>query len=214
MVHIRQPRSLPEIGHARFAIRQQPRTKTGGGFFDVRRLDEHHLGFLLGDVMSSGASGALLGSFLLQAATMKTINGNWYRLVPPEEVLADVNRALIGLNLEEPPLVAMVVGKLNVEDGTLNVARAGLPAPIYLPADGEVKNWSIPGPYLGGADAINPSFRTTLRNGDKLLFAGAGVSDPDRLLAAATRHRALSGQSLLDAIDEESTTLLLELRAK
>jgi phosphoserine phosphatase RsbU/P len=197
------PLTVPEIGPVRFALCHRPRSMNGCDFFDVRRLDEEHVGFFLGGVMGHGGSAALLGMLVQQAAKMKEIAGNRYRLVPPEEVLAIVNRELMGLGLTEPPLVAMLAGMVNVRDGALSVARAGLPAPAYLPAAGDPHYWEMPGPFLGTAATSYAPHRGVLRPGDKLLLASDGACPSgaaDRLLAVAGRHRTLSGQSFVDAL--------------
>ena len=203
------PQSFPEVGGVRFALCHRPQSKSGGDFYDVRRLDENHVGFFLGDVMGRGASGCLLGVFVKQAANLKEITGNRYRLVPPEDVLVGVNRDLIGLGLEESPLVALLVVTLNARDGSLSLARAGLPPPVYLPASGEPHLWTVPGPFLGTSDTTYTPLRGTLLPGDKLLLASDGArnaddaSAPDRVLAVASRHRALSGQAFVDAVARE-----------
>ena len=204
------PRTVPQVGAARVAVCYRPRSRVGGDFFDVRRLDEIHLGFFLGDVIGRGtATGSLLGVFVKQVANLKEITGTRYRLVPPDEVLVGVNRELLGLGLDDPPLVAMLVGVLNVRDGSVTVARAGSPAPIHIPASGAPQAWAIPGPFLGTADTGYQSIKAVLAVGDKLVMGSDGTrpdgdpapgSGPDRLLHVATQHRALSGQAFVDAI--------------
>lgn len=200
------PRSVPEVGAARFAVCHRPRGRTGGDFYDIRRLDEDHVGFAVGDVVAQGA-GSLLGLFAQQAVTLKEVAGDGYRLVPPDEVLAVVNRELLAFGLEDPPLVAMLVGIVNVRDGLLMVARGGLPAPVYLPATGEPQRWAEPGPFLGTAETTFPIHRGILAPGDRLVIGSDGVRPdgspgigPDSLTRAATRHRELSGQLFVDAV--------------
>src|SRR5207237_8373200 len=38
------PRTMPEVGHARFAVCYRPRSRIGGDLYDVIPLDENHLG--------------------------------------------------------------------------------------------------------------------------------------------------------------------------
>jgi DNA-binding response OmpR family regulator len=190
---------LPAVGPLRFAVAHRTRSAHGGDFHEVRRLDEAHVGFFLGSVMGRAASGSLLGVFVRQAAILKQIVGNRYRLLPPEEVLLTVNRELLGLSLEEPPLVGMLAGLVNATDGTLTLARAGLPAPILIPASGEPQSWSVPGPYLGTAETSYSPLRGTLAPGDKLLIGTHG----DSLLPAAAKHRTFSGQQFVDAVAAE-----------
>jgi len=206
------PRALPEVGAVRFAVCHRPRSRVGGDFYDVRRLDEGHVGFFLGDVLGTGsAAGSLLGVFVKQSAELKEITGNRYRLVPPDEVLSRVNRELIGLGLDDPPLVALLVGLVDTNDGSLVVARAGLPAPVHVPAGGEPENWVMPGPFLGTADTTCPPLHARLAPGDKLVIGTDGTrpdgnpapGGTDRLTEAAVRHRDLTGQAFADAVARE-----------
>jgi serine phosphatase RsbU (regulator of sigma subunit) len=206
------PRTLPEVGAARFTVCHRPRNRSGSDFFDVRRLDENHVGFFLGDIMGRGAGSTRLGMFIRQTANLKEITGDGYRIVPPEEVLAGVNRDLIEFDLEEPPLAAMLAGWLNGRDGSIAVARAGLPAPVYLPAAGDPQPWVVPGPFLGTADITFQPVRATMLPGDRLIIGSDGTrpdgdpnatTRPDRLLEAVVQYRGLSGQTFVDVIAED-----------
>lgn len=205
------PRALPVVGAARFAVCHRPRSRVGGDFYDVRRIDERHVGFVLGDVLGTGsAAGGLLGLFVNLSAQFKDITGNRYRLVPPDEVLTRVNRELIGLGLDDPPLVALLAGVLNAETGAVSVARAGLPAPVYVPHSGDPETWSVPGPFLGTADATCPPREGRLHPGDKLVIGtdgtrpeGTTAAGADVLAEVAGRHRGLTGQAFADAVARE-----------
>jgi hypothetical protein len=130
-----------------------------------------------------------------------------YRIVPPGEVLTAVNRRLLGLGMDELPLVAMLAGTLNALTGETTLARAGLPAAVHVPPSGPPAVWAVPGPFLGTADTTYAEFRATLAPGDRLLIGTDGTrpdGDPhpasDGLLAAATKHRDLTGPSFVDAV--------------
>ena len=206
------PRTFPMVGGARFNVCYRPRSRTGGDFHDVRRLDEHHIGFYVGDVVgASAASANLLGVIIQQSVTMKEIGELSYRIVPPNEVLSAVNRELLSLGAEDLPLVAMLAGVVNAETGALTLSRAGLPAAVHVPATGAPVVWSVPGPFLGAADATYQSVSGTLAPGDRLLIGTDGTrpdGDPgpagtDRLLEAASKHQTASGPEFVDAVARE-----------
>jgi serine phosphatase RsbU (regulator of sigma subunit) len=206
------PQRLPQVGAARFHAVYRPRCRAGGDFHDVRRLDEHHVGFFVGDVVGTGAAaGGLLGVFAQQSVVMKEIGDfgdKKYRVVPPDEVLTGANRQLLGLGADDLPLVAMLVGVLNAKTGTVSLARAGLPAAVHVPATGAPGVWAVPGPFLGTADTTYQALGGTLAPGDRLLVGTDGTrpdGDPgpvgsDRLLEAAAKHRALTGPEFVDAV--------------
>jgi serine phosphatase RsbU (regulator of sigma subunit) len=206
------PRTFPMVGGARFNVCYRPRSRSGSDFHDVRRLDEQHIGFYVGDVVgASAASAHLLGVIIQQSVAMKEIAELSYRIVPPNEVLAAVNRELLSLGAEELPLVAMLAGVVNAKTGALTVARAGLPAAVHVPAAGAPTVWAVPGPFLGAADATYQSLSGTLAPGDRLLIGTDGTrpdGDPgpagtDRLLGAATKHQTANGSEFVDAVARE-----------
>ncbi|MBN9520392.1 SpoIIE family protein phosphatase [bacterium] len=206
--------ALPVELPAGVSVCHRPRGRIGADFYDVRRAGDR-LAFLVGDVPGrGGATGSLLGLLALRAA------------FPPGDAdldsaaaLARVNRELLALGLDDPPLVALLAG---VADGdSVTVARAGLPAPIWLPADGEAEAWAAPGPFLGTAEATYPALTRTLNPGDRLLIGTDGAGGGDALLAAARRHRGVDGAAFVEAVaadvlpaapDGEDVTLLVVAR--
>jgi serine phosphatase RsbU (regulator of sigma subunit) len=211
------PRTLPEVHQARFAVCYRPRSRVGGDFYDVMRLDEEIVAVYVADAMGRGLpASSLLSIFVKKSIQAKEILARSYRLVPPDEVLARLNRELVALNLPEPPFVTMVWLQLNCRDGAVQFARAAHPHPLYVPADGDPGYWHAPGTLLGVFDAEFPTQSHQLRSGDKVLLYTDGVHPPgssshdggsDRLLDSARRHRELSVQPFVDQVARD----LLEL---
>jgi serine phosphatase RsbU (regulator of sigma subunit) len=205
------PTAFPEVGAARFAVCSRPRNRLGGDFHSVRRLDETHVGFFVGDVVGTGSAGGLLGVFVQQSVVMKVIGEQSYRIVPPENVLTAVNRQLLSLGADDPPLVALLTGVLDTQTGAVTLARAGIPAAVYVPASGTPDVWSAPGPFLGAADTPYQALCRTLGPGDRLLIGSDGTrpnGDPgptgtDHLLEAAAKHRTLTGSEFVNTVARE-----------
>jgi serine phosphatase RsbU (regulator of sigma subunit) len=215
------PRAFPEVGAARFAVSHLSRGRVGSDFYGVQAVDAHRVAFFVGDTIGS-AAGGLLRVFVSQVAAA-------HAATSPADVLAAVNRALRALDLPDPPLVAMLAGGLDTRTGELAVARAGLPAPVFVPADGEVAAWAVPGPFLGVAETTYSVRTGVLQRGGKLLVGTDGIRPdgtpgPDAdapLLATASRHRELTGQRFVDAVardllatvrhDDDFTLLGIEL---
>src|SRR5262245_37827916 len=102
-----RPANLPAVGKARFAVCHRERQGSAGDFHDVRRVDDEHVAFLLGDVLGPTLSACMLAVHLQQNVVTKHIEGQTYRVVPPDEVLHRLNRGLGGLGLPEPPMVRL-----------------------------------------------------------------------------------------------------------
>jgi sigma-B regulation protein RsbU (phosphoserine phosphatase) len=203
------PKTLPELQRVRFAVKYKPCGRVGGDFYDVFRLDENHLGFYVADAMGHGVAASLLSVFVKKGVHAKEINGNDYRLVPPNEVLQRLNRDLIDQALSESPFITMAYFLFNMRDGTLQFARAGHPYPLYLPGVGAPQLWQTEGSLLGVFDVQYRLQTHNLQPGDKVLLYtdgidGAGFGNQPlglpSLLAAAAHYRDLHIGDLVDRL--------------
>jgi serine phosphatase RsbU (regulator of sigma subunit) len=204
------PRTLPEVGPVRFAVSYRPCSQLGGDFYDVVRLDEHHVGFYVADAMGHGVPASLLTVFLKKAVQLKEIVGSNYRLLPPDEVLARLNRELMAQGLAELPFITMIYGLLDCRTGDLELARAAHPYPLYLPKDGPPEQWQSAGTLLGIFEAEYPSQRRVMRSGDKLLIYSDGLPNREDavgvsagLVRAVAEHRDLPIQSFMDRVTSD-----------
>lgn len=199
------PQTLPNVGSARFGVCYRPCGPVGGDFYDVVRLDEHHVGFYLADAMGHGVPASLLTVFLKKAVQPKEVTASSYRLIPPGEVLARLNRDLIAQALAELPFVTMVYGLLDCRSGVVQLARAAHPHPVYLPYDGAPERWQTPGTLLGVFEAEFPPIQRRLRPGDKLLLYTDGLPEADGnqpLNTAAAENRSLAIQPFVETVTE------------
>ena len=225
------PRTLPDVGNAKFAVCYRPRSRIGGDFYDVIRLDEDYVGLYVADAMGRGLpASSLLSIFVKKSVIGKEITGATYRLVPPNEVLDRLNRELVNLSLHEPPFVTMSYVQFNCRDGTLSFSRAAHPHPLLIPSESEPEYWHSAGTLLGVFEAEFPMQKKQLQPGDKLLLYTDGVHPPttgpgannDPLPAVVKRHRHLSAQPFVDSVardlleesryPEDFTLLVLEYR--
>lgn len=200
------PQSLPQVPHVRFAVHYLLCGRVGGDFYDTFRLDERHVGFYVADAMGHGVPASLLTVFVKKGVRAKEVFGNQYRLLPPDEVLGRLNRDLIDQQLSEQPFITIVYALLNNDDGSVQVARAGHPYPLYVPRQGEPVLWKQEGMLLGVAESRFPTKTYHLRPGDKLILYTDGVDQAelaghepgvDSLMACAARHRHLPVQELV-----------------
>jgi sigma-B regulation protein RsbU (phosphoserine phosphatase) len=206
------PQALPQVPHTRFAVHYLPRERVGGDFYDLFRLDEKHVGLYVADAMGHGVPASLLTIFIKKGVRAKEVFGQQYRLVPPDEVLARLNRELIEQKLSDTPFITMAYGLYNHQDGTLCFARAGHPYPLFVPREGELQFWRQEGLLLGVVDASFPAQTYRLRPGDKVLLYSDGIDSAafegqpagmDSLLACAIRHRDLPVQEFLDRLSRD-----------
>lgn len=211
------PQTFPTLGSARFAVSHRQRNRVGGDFFGAREIDENHVGLFVGDVVGGGSTGGLTGLFASQSVVMSDFIGGEKLIFQPGEVLSRVNRALLGLGIEDRPMVAMLAATLQTSTGELRIARGGLPNPLHLPLSGKPRQLAIPGPFLGTAETNYSSQTVILQPGDRLVIGTHGIRQQsdlvagldDEILEVVSRHRTLSGQAFVDAIAND---LLVKVR--
>jgi phosphoserine phosphatase RsbU/P len=202
------PSALPNIQRTSFAVCYRPRSRIGGDFFDVIRLDENHCAIYVADALGHGVpTSSLLSIFVKKSLQHKEISGHSYRLVPPAEVLGRLNRDLVGLGLPEPPFVTMLYLQLNCQDGSLCFTRASHPHPLYAPEKGNPEYWSTTGTPVGVFEAEFTQHNHSLKSGDRVLLMSDGVSisvgGTDQLTECVNKHRAEALQSFIDNVAQD-----------
>jgi sigma-B regulation protein RsbU (phosphoserine phosphatase) len=209
------PQSLPQLPRVRFAVQYRPCGQVGGDFYDVFRLDERHVGFYIADAMGHGVPASLLTIFVKRGVRAKEINGQVYRLVPPDEVLQKLNRDLIEQALADMPFITMVYALFDHVEGTLRFSRAGHPHPVYIPAEGPPRQWQLHGSLLGVFETQFNVQIERLRPGDKLLLYTDGMDGAAferqpvglaSLLAAVERFRAAPIEELVQRLAHDLFT--------
>ena len=170
------PRTMPEVGRARFAARLYPAGWVAGDFYDVFRLDEHHVGFYIADAIGHGVPAALLTIFVKHGLQTKRIAETSYELIPPNEALGLLNAELISADLHQSPFISMLYCIVNARTGHLRYSRAGHPRPVLLRGNEPPRELAGDGPLLGvvaGADF--QAAETQLQTGHRLLLYTDGV---------------------------------------
>jgi len=149
----------------------EPAGAVGGDFYDVFRIDETHLGIVVGDVTGKGMPAALLMSMacgIIRTEAAKTLS--------PAQLLARVNNILCTC-LPRNKFVAVSYAVLDTVTMETIIANAGQISP-YLTrnSDGKVENLDIGGVPLGICrDTDYYEVTIELTGGDKLLFTSDGT---------------------------------------
>jgi len=185
------PARLPTTGTVRFAV-----AVPANGWFDVLRLDETYVAFWVAETGHT-MSGTLVGLALRQAIVGRDVTDAGTRIVPPSEVVARVNRAIIDLDLSAP--IGFGYGLIDVESGAVTLARGGIPPPVHWTGRAEV--WHGPAPFLGAFDAEFPAHDGQLAPGDRLIIASVGdVTQLADVGSAQTVQAALAGDDLTPTV--------------
>ena len=202
------PKKLPNAGRVRFGVLYRPAGHVSGDTYDVRRLDERHVGVYLADAVGHGLPAALLAMFLHNALSTKRIHEDGtYRLLGSAEAMAELNERLCDQNLSDCTFATAAYARVDVTSGEVDLARGGHPLGLLLRRGaGEIEEVGGDGPLLGvmrGEDY--GSARVVLEPGDRLVLYTDGVEmiyvGPDKAASLAAWREAVQARHHLSADD-------------
>lgn len=180
----------------------EPARSVGGDLYDLARLDEDRIGFLIGDVTGKGVPAALFMA-MSKALTSFVLNRQ----------NADLGAAVASVNEEllrgggEALSVTMIIGIIDLRTGAVSLVCAGHEDPVTLTAGGTAESHRLEGgPPLGLAEYDYPVEPLQLTPGDTLILVTDGITE------AQDRSGALYGrqQVLTEVTREESATAVCE----
>ena len=192
----------------------EPARSIGGDFYDVIRLDEHRVCFLIGDVTGKGVPAALF--MALSKALSKSV------LLREAD---DLGAAVTRLNTEiardnsEDMFVTMLFGVLDTRDGRLDLCNAGHENPYRIDTTGNVSLIDIDG---GPPLCVAPGFpyeaeTVMLSYGESIVIVSDGITEaqsPDGDFFGHERLAAvLNDWQASSAVSGASNALLREVRA-
>ena len=170
------PKSLPNVGTFSFSAIFKPAHYVSGDLYDIKRLDEKHVGMYLADAVGHGVPAALLTMFMKNALLTKRIFAGGYELIDPSVTMATLNTALRSAELNHASFATAIYAKLNCETREVCFARGGHPNPVVLHDDGSIDEPACDGALLGVFDDMSwAEGHVTLESGDRLFLYSDGV---------------------------------------
>ena len=144
--------------------------EVGGDFYDFFLIDDHRLGFVIGDVSGKGVSAAI---FMAVSRTLIRATG-----LKGDSVSACMEYAnnLLCKESVSSMFVTVFYGILNTQTGEVDYVNAGHNPPYILSSNGISKVEMTNGLALGVLDDFNfESKKIQLKKGDKFLLYTDGV---------------------------------------
>ncbi len=166
---------LPCLPSVRFLAAYRPLDHLTGDFYHAFRLDQDHVGFVLGDVVGHGAAAAYLSFYAMQALRTKRIDHEGYELISPGEVLSALNRTMMAAEFPNLPFLTAVYGVLDSRDLTWRFASGGHPGPLLLRPGAQPQVLSGQGPLIGVFEGSFEERSVALREGDRIVLYSDGV---------------------------------------
>ena len=133
------PKQLPNVPGLQFVTLMRPYSWVSGDIYDIFRIDENHVGMYVADAVGHGVAAGLLTMFIKQAITPKRVENKSYRILPPAEVLHELNQSMSLHNLPNCQYVTICYSVINFRTLKAQVARAAHPAPVVMDRDGEIR---------------------------------------------------------------------------
>jgi serine phosphatase RsbU (regulator of sigma subunit) len=196
-----QMRLLPDVGGLSASVQAAvlPAREVAGDYFDVFKLPDGRLAFLIADVSGKGTSAAFYAAETkgVLAALDKTA-------LDPREVATRIN-AIWRANHPRNLFMTLIYGTFDPVDGAFAFVRAGHPPPMLARTDGSVERLAPRGLGIGLCDqAFAPALDVCtgrLGPGDSLVCYTDGLSearDPEGQLFGEARLLDLLSRPCLD----------------
>ncbi len=171
------PATLPQFRDFTFAALLTPARSVGGDLFDVRQLDDEHVGILIADVADKGMHAALV--MAVSRALFYEASG---RDLSPSAVALAVHRGLLALTSSEDAysdtFVTAFYGVLHRPTRQLTYVRAAHDRPLLIHSGSEPAFLTGDGRFLGMIEELElTEYVMTLAPGDALILFSDGLPD-------------------------------------
>ena len=194
------PVDLPQLDDLDISASCQAAFDVGGDYYDVIRLDEHRIAFVIGDVSGKGIQAAFY---------MTMIKGIFQSLVKeipdPLPLLGRMNR-LFYANARRGSFISICYGVIDTRDNTLRYARAGHnPAIFKATHDRHAKMLQPGGLALGLTDTLKfddhlKEQKLHIKPGDLLIFYTDGITE-----AVDPQGNMFGDQRLLEEVNSAAS---------
>ena len=165
---------FPEIADKLdIAASMTPAKDVGGDFYDLFRIDDDRIGFVIADVSGKGIPAAIF-----MAVSRTLIRATGVRGGSPAECIAYSNKLLAAESVD-CMFVTVFYGIININTGEINYCNAGHNPPYVLKHDGKVEPLPTMGDCMVGAIDGLPYHEATLQleKGDALVMYTDGVTE-------------------------------------
>jgi serine phosphatase RsbU (regulator of sigma subunit) len=210
--------SAPPGNMPHLTVRAQslPAYEVGGDFYTYIALDEQRMAVAIGDISGKG-----VGAALMMALASSMVEAQGRAATHPEQLLMELNQQLSARLAVNRMNAALLYSVIDVDNGTLSVANAGMISPMLL-RDGQVQMIEAYGLPLGSMpEAFYNGITIDLQAGDLLLLVSDGIVEAhdangelfgfDRLEQTLSRHTVeCSPDDLIATLMHEVTTFMDE----
>lgn len=203
------PRKMRRLDTLDYAGHCVPAREVGGDYYDFLEIDNHTIGFVLGDVSGKGVPAALLMANLQACFRSQAPHA----LLRAAEVLTTVNRHFFDSTAAER-FATLVFASYDDVTRKIRYVNCGHCPPLLLRASGQMEQLEPTAAILGAfASWSCTEGETELRVGDTLLMYSDGVTEAgadagaefgeDRLMHALRVNHGQPAEVLVQAVVDE-----------
>lgn len=190
------PGALPEMDTLAFGSLYRPAGYVSGDIYDVRRIDNRRVAFLLADAVGHGVPAALLTMIIARALRTHDDDG---RSLSPAETLGALNNELCAWSQGGQRFATAAYAVVDTRTHEVTISTAGHPPPLVLGGD-EMIRIDAGGPLLGVFEgALFDEETITLARGQSLLFYSDGFEVAFPESEAEARSGRVATTRYLDA---------------
>ncbi|MCB9883584.1 MAG: SpoIIE family protein phosphatase [Planctomycetes bacterium] len=172
------PSAPPELPGFQVHTLYRPGHNVGGDFYDVQRLDDRHVAFVIADATGHGVSAAMLA--VLFKHRLRMVDETTGDPLSPSAALHQVNCSLRSDVSAPGMFLTAIYGVLDLETRTLEIASGGHPPLLWAHEAGHIEEISQHGPALGlYPDATFEPCTLTLAPRDRILFYTDGLLETE-----------------------------------
>lgn len=148
------------------------RGRVGGDFVDIFEIGRDLVAMAIGDVSGKGIDAAVTTSLVRNTLRVHAIDG-----LSPADVAVKTNQVVRRFTSLDT-FVTVFFGVMNTRNGLLRYICAGHPAPMIMPANGDLWALQCPAPILGAFEDITfAELRTVVASHDRIVLYSDGITE-------------------------------------
>ncbi len=195
------PKEFPDDLPVNFVHKYIPYLQVGGDFFDIIKLDDDNIGFIITDVSGHGVASALITS-MCKSAFDHYAPGNF----SPADTLSQINNEFSKSIRTEHYLTGFYI-IINTKTMECTYCNAGHPKQLLIRSNGEAVELSTMGFFIGMFEGTKyEDKKMVLESGDKICLFTDGVLEPENSEAVP-----FGRENIIKTINENSNANLQDI---
>ncbi len=202
------PKVFPETGLLDIYGRYYPMDDLGGDYYDVIKLSEDKIIFVIADVSGHGAGAALVTTMMKVSFRNNSVPNK-----TTGEIIESVNKELLQIISGTGHYLTAFVCSIDLITGKMEYTNAGHNEIYFLNGHSEIVELKTNSFYIGFRDVKFKSERVKLKKGDRVILYTDGIPELQnaeknlyghkRFQSIITKYRSKKHYELIDKLQED-----------